>query len=186
VVLRSFRDYLREMFFHNPCGGLVKSTRAVMGHFPAYIDSPDKRHHARVDGTVVLLWLAIMVAFTLVSWRTALAAYWGPLLFFSSMVRLSALPEHWGCAEGPDVHRSTRSIRSNVLVRTVLWNGNFHVEHHMHPGVPSCNLPKLNRRLQDKSIRLDNSYIRFHLRLLRELTARRLPVADAPHERESR
>lgn len=178
VMPKSVGDYLRAMFFNNPFGGVVKSVRAAAGRFPAYIDSAGKRQAALDDGRIVALWLLVMVALTLVFPRVLAAVYWGPFVCFSSMLRLSALPEHWGCGEGPEVCRSTRSVVSNPLIRTVLWNGNFHVEHHLYPSIPSCNLSELSRRLRGQPIHRARSYVGFHLGLLRRLYAGLPPLND--------
>lgn len=171
VVVHSFGGYVREMFAHNPFSGAVKAILAAVGRLPAYIDTDSKRRAARMDGVLVVLWLLAMGALTVVFPRVLVAVYWAPYLFFNSMVRLSALPEHAGCGEGPDVRRSTRSVISNALVRTVLWNGNFHAEHHLHPAVPSCNLAELSRRLGDEHMQRVRSYLGFHLHLLRVIHA---------------
>ena len=55
--------------------------------------------------------------------------------------------EHADCevSKEPNCLRNTRSVRSNLLVRILLWDTNFHVEHHCYPMVPFYNLHKLNK-----------------------------------------
>ncbi len=184
VVLTSLADYGRKMFLNDPFAGAKKSIRAVLGRFPPYIDTADKRRAAQLDGTVVLLWLLVVTALTLVWPWELLCGYWGPFMCFSPMLHLSALPEHWGCAAGPEVRRSTRSVMSNPLVRTVLWNGNFHAEHHLYPSVPSCNLPELSHRLHPHALPQTRSYLGFHIQLLRNLLRTPSPVDEAPPTRK--
>lgn len=50
---------------------------------------------------------------------------------------------HRGCAQGPFRARTSRSVVLNVLTVS-LFN---HLEHHLYPGVPTCHLPILARRL---------------------------------------
>ena len=54
--------------------------------------------------------------------------------------------EHADCevSRDPNCLRNTRSVRSNLLIRILLWDTNFHAEHHCYPMVPFFNLHKLN------------------------------------------
>ncbi len=167
--LRSRRDYLRKMFWQNPLRSLLRSARATVGIFPPWIDAEARRRSMRRDAALVGGWLLFATAVTLRFPAVLLQVYWGPLLFFNSMVSVTALPEHHGCGSGPAILRSTRTVLSHPLIRMILWNGNFHVEHHLHPAVPSCNLPMLHRRMRRTPILLSRSYVEFHLRLLRQL-----------------
>jgi fatty acid desaturase len=45
--------------------------------------------------------------------------------------------------------RNTRSVRTNLLVRLLLWDTNFHAEHHCYPMVPFFNLHKLNQLMYE-------------------------------------
>jgi fatty acid desaturase len=45
--------------------------------------------------------------------------------------------------------KNTRSVRSNLLIRVLLWDTNYHVEHHCYPMVPFFNLHKLNELMFD-------------------------------------
>jgi len=44
-----------------------------------------------------------------------------------------------------DYRESTRTIILNPLLSFLYWNMNYHVEHHMYPGVPCYNLPRLHK-----------------------------------------
>jgi fatty acid desaturase len=63
--------------------------------------------------------------------------------------------EHADCELSTDVPNclhNTRSVRSNLIVRTLLWDTNFHAEHHTYPMVPFYNLHKLNALLSEHVI----------------------------------
>jgi fatty acid desaturase len=47
-----------------------------------------------------------------------------------------------------DQRLSTRSVRVSPFVRLIYWGLDDHVDHHLFPGIPSRNLPKLHRLLQ--------------------------------------
>jgi fatty acid desaturase len=46
-----------------------------------------------------------------------------------------------------DQRLCTRSVRVSPFIKVIYWGLDDHVEHHLFPGVPSCNLPKLHRIL---------------------------------------
>jgi fatty acid desaturase len=46
-----------------------------------------------------------------------------------------------------DFRRCCRSVAMNPLLRFLYWNMNYHVEHHMYPGVPFYRLPKLRKAI---------------------------------------
>ena len=48
-------------------------------------------------------------------------------------------------------HRlSTYSVRINPLLSFLYWNMEYHLEHHMYPMVPSYNLKKLRKEIDDQ------------------------------------
>jgi fatty acid desaturase len=57
--------------------------------------------------------------------------------------------EHADCevSKEPNCLRNTRSVRSNILIRTLLWDTNYHAEHHCYPMVPFFNLCRVNEHM---------------------------------------
>jgi fatty acid desaturase len=104
------------------------------------------------------------------------------MLFYFPMVFFTSLPEHYGCDPGDDPWRNTRTVKSTRLYGLLFWNGNFHAEHHLVPGIPSWNLPMLHARVGDKFAYVEGSYIRFHARLVRALLSGR-PFLNADARR---
>lgn len=174
--LRSISEYFRQVVIGHPLRPMKASISVLFGVFPRHIQSLSQKKGARLDSIIIVLWLILMGILTLKYSHLLISIYWGPVLFFNTMVSLIALPEHYNCGVGPRVIPSTRSVTSNALVRFVLWNGNFHVEHHLYPAIPSCNLSELSRRLNNTSIIRANSYTRFHVSLLRDLSHRSLTL----------
>ncbi|WP_396229997.1 fatty acid desaturase, partial [Frankia sp. CpI1-P] len=64
---------------------------------------------------------------------------------------------------------NSRSVRSNPLIRFVIWNANYHAEHHAVPWVAAVNLPLLHKAMRGVEYRRERSYLAFHLGLLRSL-----------------
>jgi fatty acid desaturase len=68
--------------------------------------------------------------------------------------------EHADCEVNEvNMLRNTRTVESNPIIRQLLWNTNYHVEHHCYPMVPFFNLPKLHELMNDHAIH--NEYKNF-------------------------
>lgn len=90
-----------------------------------------------------------------------------PVALFLSNIR--GLSEHL-CTSKDHVLQNTRTIRSNAVVSFLMLNLNYHLEHHLFPGVPWYNLRKVHRELQPVYAGacpfVERSYMRFALRAL--------------------
>ena len=77
-----------------------------------------------------------------------------PVLLGYPVVNYFRNLEHADCevSKDPNCLRNTRSVRSNLIIRVLLWDTNFHAEHHCYPMVPFYNLHKLNELMYDHVI----------------------------------
>jgi fatty acid desaturase len=152
------------------------SAQALLGKFPHFIKTPKARREVTTDDAPQLIWILAVLSLTIVWPKQLLLAYWCPMLVYFPMVFWTSLPEHYGCDEGPNVLRNTRTTTSNRLFRYVFWNGNFHAEHHIYPNVPSCNLSRLHSLIGRHFAFRESSYILFHLRLIFQLLRSPTPM----------
>ncbi|CAB9508449.1 linoleoyl-CoA desaturase activity [Seminavis robusta] len=80
-------------------------------------------------------------------------AFWWlcPVLIGYPVVNYCRNLEHADCevSDIPNCLLNTRTVRSNILIRTLLWDTNFHAEHHCYPMVPFFNLHKVNALMHD-------------------------------------
>lgn len=87
-----------------------------------------------------------------------------PMQVAMVMSNVRGLSEHL-CTSNGDAWTRTRTTLSNRLVSFAMLNLNFHLEHHLFPGVPWYNLRKLNRELQPaykgKGVFIQNSYLAY-------------------------
>jgi fatty acid desaturase len=60
----------------------------------------------------------------------------------------------------------TRTVTSNALVSFFMCNLNYHLEHHLYPGVPWYNLPQLHRLLEEDYRRAGSFIYRSYLRFV--------------------
>jgi fatty acid desaturase len=88
--------------------------------------------------------------------------YWwiAPVLCGYPVVNYFRNLEHADCevSKQPNALRNTRTVRSNIVIRTLLWDTNFHAEHHCYPMVPFFNLHKINALMHDHVIHNDTSH----------------------------
>lgn len=166
-TVRAYVWSLTGMSFHHHFLGLA--WRAAFGRYPAYVQSERQRRAIAQDNAVLAAWITTALAATVAKPDAMIAAYWGPLAFYAPMVLFTGLPEHYGCDRGRDLRGNTRSMTTNVVVRFLLWNANYHAEHHAYPNVPACNLGQLHARIGLSFRHSGHSYVAFHWDLLRSL-----------------
>jgi fatty acid desaturase len=69
-----------------------------------------------------------------------------PYLFLGLTVNLRAIAEHAMTKCDTPLTRS-RTVKSNRAIAFLLFNVNYHIEHHLFPGIPWYNLPKAHKLL---------------------------------------
>jgi fatty acid desaturase len=85
------------------------------------------------------------------------------LLVGSPIHALIEMPEHFGCnALSTSAFENTRTIRSNAFMRWFTNSNNFHVEHHLWPGVPLQRVHELHARCQPWSLHFNKGYRQFY------------------------
>ena len=96
--------------------------------------------------------------------------YWIlPVQVAMFLSNIRGLSEHL-CTSMAHVLEKTRTVRSNGLVSFLMLNLNYHLEHHLFPGVPWYNLPKVHKELQPLYAGarpfVERSYTRYALKAL--------------------
>lgn len=75
-------------------------------------------------------------------WIAPCVLGYGPINFFRNA-------EHADCDFTNNQLHNTRTVESNRFFRWLLWETNFHAEHHAYPMVPFFNLPVLHEMMND-------------------------------------
>lgn len=168
--LGSFRN-LREYLAALPMFGFfvpfwVMSLRAFFGSYPHFVRTSVAKRDVRADNWVLLAWFGLIIAGAVVAPAAILIGYIAPLAFYFPMVFWTSIPEHYGCEEGSNPFRNTRSLSGLTAFRWVFWNGNYHAEHHYYPRVPSYNLPRLHALIGQQFEFRERSYVAFHLKVM--------------------
>jgi len=100
-----------------------------------------------------------------VVWSLAVPGAWlwygwvVPMLFINTMVNIRGMSQHTLLEEADDEVRGTRTILTRPLVRYFMCNENYHLEHHLFPGVPWHHLPKVHEALEPELRRQGAPYI---------------------------
>ena len=137
----------------------VLPERARIKAFPFIRASRQRRVAWESRAVVLILAGALLAGFRFVPHFGALLLAWPishVLLGFYLMAEHTGLPH-----DGSQAHR-TRTIRSNALVRWLMWNMPLHAVHHEHPAIPFHAVPRAHERL---ALRLEHEsagYLAFH------------------------
>jgi fatty acid desaturase len=154
------------------------SLQSLTGRVPAFVRTRLELRDVQIDAVVLSAWTAAVAVCVSLSLETAVLYYGAPLLVAYAFNFCMALTEHYGCALTANTFASTRTmtIRSRLL-RYYYWNSNFHVEHHLLPGVASWHLPELHGLIKHALVHKEESYLRFQFRVLKDLlwSKRRVP-----------
>jgi fatty acid desaturase len=92
----------------------------------------------------LLLIIVYIIIFQFVPFHLFLITWLVPFLLTNFTINIRGLTQH-GITDARDPFLASRTIESHPIVQFLLVNENFHLEHHLFPGIPSYNLPKLHQ-----------------------------------------
>ena len=82
-----------------------------------------------------------------------------PMLFINTLVNIRGMSQHTLLEHQSDPILGTRSILTNRVTAFFMCNENYHLEHHLYPGVPWYNLPRLHQALRKDLLASGAPYI---------------------------
>ena len=82
-----------------------------------------------------------------------------PMLFINTMVNIRGMSQHTLLEQASDAVHGTRTILTRPWVRFFMCNENYHLEHHLYPGVPWHHLPEVHSALEPELSRQGAPYI---------------------------
>ncbi len=100
---------------------------------------------------VLIEWLAMM-AIIAIGW-IFLPSHWMvegwlfPLIVAGQVANIRGIAEHGMTTSGNEL-TDTRTVTTHPVLSFLMCNINYHLEHHLYPGIPWYNLPKAHRILK--------------------------------------
>lgn len=145
--------------------------------------SPALRRAALRDRWSVLAFhMAAPVAAFGTGWGWHYVVLWlvPQVTLLQAILRLRAICEHGAVSDFSSPLTAARTTLAGPLARFFLFphHVNYHVEHHLYPAVPQCNLPRLHAALRKHGL-LDGAEVRTLPDVLSRIFAPRTPRAAA-------
>ncbi len=91
-----------------------------------------------------------------------------PMLFINTMVNIRGMSQHTLLEHAEDEVRGTRSILTSRIVRFFMCNENYHLEHHLYPGIPWHALPTVHQKLSPALRKAGAPFISSYTAFVRE------------------
>lgn len=116
-------------------------------HFPRAANARERRYQWQSLGGFAFVYLITGLGVYGLGLGPVLILYWGPALAASALLAFAFnwLPHHPHSEQGK--YRHTR-IFDRVWLTPVLLAQNYHLIHHLHPGLPFYQYPRVYRLLQ--------------------------------------
>lgn len=119
-------------------------------HYKLPFKEPALRAFCWLNLVFSLFWLGVYIALTLYDWRIFPFCVLAPTLVGLVLSGSQSYIDHAG-TESDALWANSRTRISTIA--TVLWfGGNYHLEHHLYPGVPAYRLPKVHRILREQGV----------------------------------
>ncbi len=93
-------------------------------------------------GIVALGWILLPASWMIEGWLL-------PLLVAGQIANIRGIAEHGMTTSGNEM-TDTRTVATHPVLSFLMCNINYHIEHHLYPGVPWYNLPKVHKLLQEE------------------------------------
>lgn len=112
-------------------------------------DAALRREHRRWACIVLFGHLALAAAYIATGHWFLIVVFTIGTQYASLLGFLCASPQHYGLSPNvPDHRLSCRTFTLSPFPAFLYWNMQYHIEHHMFPGVPFFNLPKLRKAIE--------------------------------------
>ena len=161
--------------------------RLILG-YPAYVIAIPILGFRQGRG-MERFWIAFEVACVVILAFTVIAspiprallihAWLIPMFFINTLVNIRGMSQHTLLEHQSDPILGTRSILTNRVTAFFMCNENYHLEHHLYPGVPWYQLPRLHAALREDLVARGAPYIGSYFAFVREFMAgslRRSPL----------
>jgi fatty acid desaturase len=118
--------------------------------------------------------LTLLVASAVALWQMNLPAqlllhgWLIPMVIINTIVNIRGMSQHTLLEHEQDPVRGSRTLLCGPVTRFFMCNENYHLEHHLYPGVPWYNLPKLHHALHQPLLEHGATYLPSYLAFVQE------------------
>jgi fatty acid desaturase len=134
---------------------------------------------------IIVEWIAMAIVagagWVFLPQRLMLKGWLYPLLVAGQFANLRGIAEH-GLTTGGNELTDTRTVTTHPSLAFMMCNINYHLEHHLYPGIPWYNLPRLHELLRDEYAAAGSSVYRSYAAFLWDV-AKALTVGVVPGSR---
>lgn len=157
----------------------LESLLALLGVFrPEFIANESLRRTCRRHAVLLLAWSVASWALLLTWPSQTLVLYVLPVVLMGHVLMFMGFPQHDDTNVDAPVLETVRTVRSGPGFSYVIWNGNYHAEHHVAPKVPFYALPAMHDLVRDDLVHCTESFWAFHRGTLRRLRAEASSAGD--------
>jgi len=105
-----------------------------------------------------------------------------PMIIINTLVNIRGMSQHTFLEHQSDPILGTRSILTNPVTAFFMCNENYHLEHHLYPGIPWYNLPRVHQALGQELAERGAPFISSYFAFVREFVVksfRRSPLSKS-------
>ncbi|UJD89827.1 fatty acid desaturase [Rahnella aquatilis] len=138
--------------------------------------TPKVSKQIRRDYLVMLIFIISLTGFSYFFGFEIIILLWiVPFIIVASPIHaLIEMPEHFQCnTESTHQFSNTRSIKSNAFMTWFTNGNNFHVEHHMMPGLPIDRLHDLHAKISGQYENYSPTYHAFYRGVFRSMLGKK-------------
>lgn len=168
-TLRSVSALLMRLFMVLHYFRFIKNVTIALWSRSYSDTNPSVSKRIARDYVIMLTLIIACVAITLLlEWDTILWVWILPLVLVAAPIHaLIEMPEHFRCnTESTEPFANTRTIKSNAFMNWFTNGNNYHVEHHLMPGLPIDRLHDLHAKIHIQCKYFSISYREFYFGLL--------------------
>jgi len=155
--------------------GKVKThLQVALGKVADYEYIPETQRDQVIRSTRWQLFVyAVAIAISIGFKQPWFLIYWVfPLAIGQPILRFILLTEHTGCTNDANGLTNTRTTLTLPILRYLMWNIPFHVEHHLYPSIPFYLLPAAHEKLHHQFTHIGFGYVNVNLEIIDQIQKR--------------